>query len=78
MENLLLHCAIIGAYCLVLALCVTLARRTRRRRPQAAVVAMLLCMSVLLVSCSSESGDHTGENWALAILAILAWLKGGR
>ena len=78
MTHLILHCAIIGAYCLVLALCVTLARRTRRRHPQAATVALLLCMSMALVSCSSESGDHTGENWALAILAILAWLKGGR
>lgn len=76
MNQIMIHFAIVCAYCLTLAVFVTFTRRTRRQHPQATVVALLLCMSMALVSCSSESGDHTGENWALAILAILAWLKG--
>jgi hypothetical protein len=40
-----------------------------------------LCVVIFLVilcvaSCSAGGEDSTGENWILAIILLLAWLKG--
>lgn len=37
----------------------------------------IVAMSLTLVSCNGD-GDNSGENWILAILCLLAWLKGGK
>ena len=37
----------------------------------------IVAMSLTLTSCNGD-GDNSGENWILAIICLLAWLKGGK
>ena len=36
-----------------------------------------IAMALTMTSCDND-GDNTGSNWLIAILLILAWMKGGR
>lgn len=40
------------------------------------VVALLLTIATLFISCGGNPDDHTGENWLLLIGLLLCWLKG--
>lgn len=34
--------------------------------------------TLMLASCDNNGGDDTIANWFLAIVCLLAWLKGGK
>lgn len=35
----------------------------------------IMSFALCFTSCDNN-GDHTGENWILALIVLLAWLKG--
>ena len=37
----------------------------------------IVATTLMLTACNGD-GDNSGENWILAILVLLAWLKGGK
>mgnify|MGYP003571326960 CR=1 FL=1 len=42
---------------------------------QIVTILPMFAICLMLTSCDG-SGDNTGENWILAILLLLCWLKG--
>ena len=78
MEKFLIMMAICGTVWFIYFFMLYLAQKWlgKSERTQLFIVPLLL-MTMMLTSCGS-SGDNTGENWILAIVCLLAWLKGGR
>ena len=40
-------------------------------------ILVIMSSALIFTSCNGD-GDNTGENWILAILLLLAWLKGSK
>ena len=76
MMNLFINIAIIGAFCFVYALAIVVCRKWMARPQMLPLYITIPVLALLLLSSCGSSGDHTGENWILLIVLMLAWLKG--
>lgn len=77
MENLLIHCAIVGAICAVYVIAILACQKWVWKSARVPMyVGILIGCMVLFASCSGNPDDHTGENWLLLIGLLLCWLKG--